>query len=116
MKRRRTALSAVPVGLLLAIFWPRLLTTLNPAELAFFLIVVAAVTVLIPLTRDLAGRVLDRYVYRTHANYQRTIREASQVLTRVLHLNKLLAFISSTVIRSTGAAGVAIYLREGAVF
>jgi len=111
-----TALSAVPVGLLLAIFWPRLLTTLEPAELAFFLIIVAAVTVLIPLTRDVAGRVLDRYVYRTHANYQRTIREASQVLTRVLHLNKLLAFISSTVIRSTGAAGVAIYLRENGEF
>jgi len=76
----------------------------------------AAVTILIPLTRDAAGRLLDRYVYRTHANYQRTIREASRVLTRVLHLDKLLAFITTTVLRSTGAEGVAIYLREGKLF
>jgi len=109
-------LSAIPACLLLGIFWPRLLTTLEPAELALLLVTVAVVTVLIPATRDVAGRLLDRYLYRTHANYQRTVREASQVLTRVLDLDKLLAFLSSTVVRSTGTVGVAIYLLDQDVF
>jgi PAS domain S-box-containing protein len=110
-----TIFSSIPVCVLLALFWPRLLTSLHSFELVVLLIMVAAVTVLIPITRDVAGRLLDRYVYRTHANYQRTVREASGVLTRVLHLNKLLAFITTTVIGSTGAWGVAIYLREDGV-
>jgi signal transduction histidine kinase len=108
--------SAIPVCVLLAVFWPRLLISLHSFELAFLLTTIAIVTVLIPITRDVAGRLLDRYVYRTHANYQRTIREASQVLTQVLHLEKLLAFIVTTVVRSTGAAGAAIYLREDRIF
>jgi PAS domain S-box-containing protein len=109
-------LSFIPVGILLMLFWPRLLTSLQPPELALLLTLVGLVTVLIPITRDVAGRLLDRYVYRTHANYQRTVREASQMLTRVLHLDKLLAFITTTVVGSTGAEGVAVYLREGASF
>src|SRR3989442_15372151 len=108
--------SAIPVCALLAVFWPRLLTSLHSFELAVLLTTIAIVTVLIPITRDVAGRLLDRYVYRTHANYQRTVREASQVLTQVLHLEKLLAFIVTTVVRSTGATGAAIYLREGCIF
>jgi PAS domain S-box-containing protein len=109
-------LSFIPVGLLLMVFWPRLLTSLRPSELALLLTLVCVVTILIPLTRDVAGRLLDRYVYRTHSNYQRTVREASQMLTRVLYLDKLLAFITTTVVGSTGAGGVAVYLREGAAF
>jgi len=105
-------LSAIPAALLIAAAWPRLLSDLDAKELTLLLVAVAIATILIPITRDLASRLLDRYVYRTHANYQRTVREASQMLTRVLHLNTLLAFIGATVMRSTGAEGVAIYLRE----
>ena len=108
--------SALPAGLLVAAFWPRLLTHLDTRELALVLGAIAIVTVLIPITRDVANRLLDRYVYRTHANYRRTVREASQMLTRVLQLKKLLAFISTTVVRSTAAEGVAVYLREDGVF
>jgi PAS domain S-box-containing protein len=106
-------LSAVPAGLVLTLFWPRLLVTFDTSELAFLLAAVGIVTLLTPVTRDVASRLLDRYVYRTQANYQRTVREASQMLTRVLNLKALLRFISSTVVRSTGAESVALYLREG---
>src|SRR4029453_3283233 len=41
---------------------------------------------------------------------------ASQMLTRVLHLEVLLRFISATVVRSTAAEGVVIYLRENNEF
>ena len=105
-------LSAVPAGLLLTLFWPRLLMTLDTSELALLLTAVGIVTLLTPVTRDVASRLLDRYVYRTQANYQRTVREASQMLTRVLHLKALLGFIATTVVRSTGAEGVALYLRD----
>jgi PAS domain S-box-containing protein len=108
--------SAIPMGLLLAALWPRLVATLQGPELALLLICIATATILVPITRDVASRLLDRYVYRTHANYQRTVREASQVLTRVLHLETLLAFISTTVVRSTAAEGVALYLRTDGVF
>jgi PAS domain S-box-containing protein len=110
------ALSAVPAGLLLTISWPHLRTTLDTSELALLLIAIGFATILIPITRDVASRLLDRYVYRTHANYQRTVREASQMLTRVLHLETLLAFIGATVVRSTAAEGVALYLREDGRF
>ena len=102
----------MPAGLLLAAFWPRLLTTLDASELVLLLIAVGVVTLLTPITRDVASRLLDRYVYRTQANYQRTVREASQMLTRVLHLKALLGFITTTVVRSTAAEGVVLYLRE----
>src|SRR5262249_20064689 len=85
-------------------------------ELLLLIMMLGLVTLLIPLTRDFASRLLDRYVYRTHANYQRTVREASQMLTQVLHLNKLLAFITTTVVGSTGARGAAVYLLENHVF
>jgi nitrogen-specific signal transduction histidine kinase len=108
-------LSALPVVALLALTWPRLLRQLDSVELGLLLGAVGVVTVLVPITRDVSNRVLDRYVYRTHANYQRTVREASQVLTQVLHLDQLLAFISTTVVRSTAAEGVALYLRDSAM-
>jgi PAS domain S-box-containing protein len=85
-------------------------------ELVLLLFAVGIATVLIPITRDIASRLLDRYVYRTHANYRRTVREASQMLTRVLHLETLLRFISTTVVRSTAVEGVALYLRDNGVF
>jgi len=109
-------LSAVPAASLIAILWPRLLMHLDAKELALLLLAVAAATILIPITRDVVSRLLDRYVYRTHANYQQTVREASQMLTRVLHLETLLAFIGTTVVRSTAAEGVALYLRDDGRF
>jgi PAS domain S-box-containing protein len=110
------ALSALPAAALLAFLWPRLLKQLDSGELTLLLIAVGIATVLIPITRDIASRLLDRYVYRTRANYRRTVREASQMLTRVLHLDRLLAFISTTVVTSTAVEGVALYLRETGAF
>jgi PAS domain S-box-containing protein len=109
-------LSSFPAAVLLAILWPHLLTTLDTSQLVLLLIAISVATILIPIIRDAASRLLDRYVYRTHANYQRTVREASRMLTGVLHLKTLLAFIATTVVRSTAAEGVALYLREDADF
>ena len=107
-----TLLSLLPVATLVAVFWPRLASHLEAEELLVLLAAVVTVTLLVPPARDVARRLLDRYVYRTYANYQRTVREASQMLTRVLDLKRLLRFISDTVATSTGAEGVAIYLRD----
>src|SRR5262245_53590800 len=104
--------SLVPVAMLLAFVWPKLLDHLDPTELAAVLVSIVIVSVLVPLVRDVAGRLLDRYVYRTHANYQRTLREASRTLTRVLDQRALLTLINDTVGRPTGAEGAAVYLRE----
>jgi len=108
------ALSLIPVAGLLAIAWPRLSNDLTPDELVALIVAVVVVGILIPLTRDVAGRLLDRYVYRTRVNYQRTLREASGALTRVLDLKVLLQFVNHTVATSTNSEGAAVYLQAGA--
>ena len=108
------AVSLVPVGGLLVLAWPRLSEHLSGSELAALIAAIAIVGVLIPLTRDVAGRLLDRYVYRTRVNYQRTLREASEALTRVLDLKVLLQFVNHTVATSTNSEGAAVYLENGA--
>ncbi len=105
-------LSLCPVAVALAFYWPTLVAHFGPDELIFLLGATVVVTLLVPPTRDIARRLLDRYVYRTRANYQRTVREASRMLTRVLDLKRLLPFISKTVIEATSVEGVAIYLRD----
>ncbi|PYO46119.1 MAG: hypothetical protein DMD84_27025 [Candidatus Rokuibacteriota bacterium] len=107
-----TIVSSVPAVVLLLVFGPRLFGQLALGELAFALVTIGLVIILVPPTRDIARRLLDRYVYRTRANYQRTVREASRMLTRVLDLKRLLPFISKTVVEATSVEGVAIYLRD----
>ena len=103
--------SLIPVAGLVALAWPRLSDQLARDELAVLLVAVVVVSLLVPLTRDAAGRLLDRYVYRTRVNYQRILREASSALTRVLDLYVLLPFLNRTVAISTNSEGVAVYLR-----
>ena len=105
-------LSLCPVAVALAFYWPTLVAHFGPDELIFLLGATVVVAFLVPPTRDIARRLLDRYVYRTRANYQRTVREASRMLTRVLDLKRLLPFISKTVVEATSVEGVAIYLRD----
>ena len=104
--------SLLPVAVFITFAWPRLSLYLETHELVAALTAIALVSLLIPFIRDVAGRVLDRYVYRTHANYQRTVREASRALTRVLDLKALVPFLTDTVATSTRCEGVAIYLRD----
>src|SRR5437867_200797 len=104
--------SLLPVAVFITFAWPRLSLHLETHELIAALTAIALVSLLIPFLRDVAGRVLDRYVYRTHANYQRTVREASRALTRVLDLKARLPFLTDTVATSTRCEGVAIYLRD----
>src|SRR5437762_4518546 len=107
-----TIISSLPAFVLLLLFGPRLFGHLAFGELAFALVTIGLVIIMVPPTRDIARRLLDRYVYRTRANYQRTVREASKMLTRVLDLKRLLPFISKTVVEATSVEGVAIYLRD----
>src|SRR2546425_8141028 len=97
--------SLLPVAVFITFAWPRLSLHLETHELVAVLAAIALVSLLIPFIRDVAGRVLDRYVYRTHANYQRTVREASRALTRVLDLKALLPFLTDTVATSTRVKG-----------
>jgi PAS domain S-box-containing protein len=75
----------------------------------------SVVGLLVPITRDVAEAVLDKYVYRARANYQRTVREASRILTQVLDLKALLAFLARTIAAATETEAVVTYLRRGEV-
>jgi signal transduction histidine kinase len=109
-----TLMSLVPVGIFLVIAWSRISTELGGDELVIVLGSIMVATLLVPPTRDVAERVFDRYVYRTHASFRRVVLEASGVLTRVLDLRELLAFVAHTVRTCTAADGAAVYLlREG---
>ena len=109
-------LSSIPVGILLWLVWPRLFGHLDGSELLLVVLGVCAVSLALPIAGNLGTRIVDRYVYRTRADYQSTVREASRVLTRVLDLDALLHFIGQTVARCTEAEGVAIYLKTEAGF
>src|SRR5207249_8409327 len=67
-----------------------------------------------PFARSGAAQLLDRYVYRTHANYQRTVREASTVLTRVLNMDELLSVLTTTLRQAIRPEGLAIYAAQNA--
>ena len=105
-------LSLSPVAIAISLFWPMLVEHFGPDELLILLFAVAGVTLLAAPTRDVAQTLLDRYVYRARANYRRTVLEASRKLTGVLDLRRLLPVISETIVESTGADGVVVYLKD----
>jgi signal transduction histidine kinase len=105
-------ISLAPVIAILALFWPRLSDHLTSDELVGLLLGMIAVSLLIPPIRDITGRLLDRYVYRTRTNYQRTVREASRALTRVLDLKMVLSFVARPVAESMQAEGTGVYLQS----
>src|SRR3989441_5972746 len=109
-------MSLVPILIVLALFWPTLSDRFAPDELLILLLAIVGLSLLVAPTRDIAGKVLDKYVYRTQANFRRTVRVASQKLTRVLDLKLVLAVVSEAVVDSTKPEGVAIYLRMGPRF
>ena len=75
-----------------------------------------AVALLIPLTRDLAERVLDRYLYRARINTQHLLRQASTELTHALELTRVLGVIVDTIQAAVKPEGVATYLeRDGSL-
>jgi len=64
-----------------------------------------------PLKRRIQDA-FDRYLYRASYNYQRTIREASRVMTTMLDLPSLLAHVSDVVATTICPETVSIYLRD----
>ena len=105
-------LSLTPVAVLFGLLWPRLRNHLRYDEIFIVAIAATIAGLLVPITKDLAGLVLDRYVYRARANYQRTVREASKILTRVLDLKTLSMFLHQTIADATRAEGVQLYLLD----
>jgi PAS domain S-box-containing protein len=105
-------LSLLPGALLLAVLWPRLLSHFDSAELLVVMVAMSVAGLLVPITRDIAGAVLDKYVYRARANYQRTVSQSSRILTQVLDLKTLFAFLGRTIAVATESEAVAIYLHR----
>ena len=99
----------VPVGALVLLAWPRVAERLDVREHVVMIGAVVAVGLISPFARDAVAAVLDRYVYRTHASYQRTVREASAMLTRVLSMSELLGVLTSTLRATIAPEGLAIY-------
>lgn len=99
----------VPIGGMVLLVWPRVAERLDVREHVVLIGAVIAVGLVSPFARDLVAALLDRYVYRTQASYQRTVREASAVLTRVLNMTELLRVLSTTLRDTIAPEGVAIY-------
>ncbi len=54
----------------------------------------------------------DRYLYRESYDYQRTLREASRVMTTMLDLPSVLAYVSDVISKAIRPEIVSIYLRD----
>jgi PAS domain S-box-containing protein len=102
-------LSFVPVALLVGLVWPRLAEHLDRSEFAVLTAAVFAIGLLSPLARAAASRLLDRYLYRTRTNYERTVRAASTGLTRVLNMDELVTGLTTTLRDAIGPEGIVVY-------
>jgi signal transduction histidine kinase len=102
-----------PVGALVLLAWPRVAERLDVGEHAVVIGADVAVGLISPFARDAVAKLLDRYVYRTHASYQRTVRQASAVLTRVLNMGDLLGVLTTTLRDTVAPEGLAIYVAAG---
>jgi PAS domain S-box-containing protein len=102
-------LSFLPVALLVGFVWPRLAEHLDRAEFVVLTAAVFAVGLLSPVARAGAARLLDRYLYRTRTNYERTVRAASTGLTRVLNMDELVTVLATTLRDAIGPEGIAVY-------
>jgi PAS domain S-box-containing protein len=105
-----TIISLLPVGLVLFVFGKRIETHFEAGEVAILLASIVAATLLVPPVRDVTSRLLDRYAYRTHTDFQQAVRNASRRLTELLDLRSLASFITSVVAGSIESEGVALYL------
>jgi PAS domain S-box-containing protein len=106
-----TCVSLAPVIAFAIAIWPRLSDHFGRDELIGASCALIAASLLTPLTRDGISRLLDTYLYRRRANYQRTLRRTSRYLTRLLDLNVVVSFIAeaATVV---GVDAVTVYLRK----
>jgi PAS domain S-box-containing protein len=105
-----TTMSLLPVCLLLLTFWSQVSTRLASSELLVVLASIVLATLLASPTRDLAGLLIDRYLYRTEANFRTTVRDTSRRLAQCLDLSTVVDLIGNTVSRSAEYEGVALYL------
>ncbi len=103
--------SLAPLLFALTLFWPFFSARFHPSELAFLLVGSTVIGLLTPLMRDVAGRALDKYVYRRRTNYQLILKDASRLLTRVLNVDVLMLLIAEAITNSIGTAFVMIFLR-----
>jgi PAS domain S-box-containing protein len=107
-----TAASLVPLLIVLSLWGTRSESGVSGGRLAFMGAILLA-GLLVPLVRDMSLRLMDHYVYRPRANYRRTVKESSALLTRVQNVGSLLTATAARVTEAMGAEGVVIYLCEG---
>jgi two-component system nitrogen regulation sensor histidine kinase GlnL len=106
-------ISLVPALALLLLGSRPVFKHLSLSEALLTTVAFLAVALLIPPTRDLAERFLDRYVYRTRVNTQHLLRQATTNLTHALDLPRMLDVIINTIDVAVKPEGVAIYLEHG---
>jgi signal transduction histidine kinase len=68
---------------------------------------------LAPILRDVSSELLNRYFYRVVANYRKTVRESSALLTKVYNVPSLLVTIAQHITDAASAESVAIYAQDG---
>jgi GAF domain-containing protein len=101
-----------PVTMLVLVTWPRLAGRLDFPEEFVLIGAVVAAGLITPVARDGAAKLLDRYAYRTHADYEHTVREASAALTRVRNVNELVVVLTRTLRDTLAPGGIAMYMAE----
>ena len=90
--------------------------TLSATELSFLLLGGIALGLLLQPLRTILTRLLDSYAYRARTDYPKTLREASDALTKTLDFDSLVALIVSTVLQATRAERAGFYLQSGSDF
>ncbi len=85
----------------------------SPPDIIFLILAGTIMGLSVPLLNNGFTRLLDKYFYRTRTDYQETLRNASEALSRILDFDSLTSFIVHTVRHVTRADLAALYLRAG---
>jgi signal transduction histidine kinase len=102
--------SLVPGAAVFALFWPQLGGRLDRSDVVIGTVALSSVALLTPPLRDLAGSLLDRYVYRHRSNVRRVLRQASGELSASLDLSHVTSTLVGAAAEIIHAEGIALYL------
>ncbi len=108
--------SVASVGLAVACLVLLLNWTLSMRDALVLILISTILGVSLPLLNDAFARLLDRYTYRTRADYRATLSQASAALSRILDFDSLASLLVQTVLRVTNSERVALYLKAGSAF
>lgn len=106
------AISCLPVALIFYFTHGSVLAKLSSMQALAAVGAVLAATLLVPPLRSATHTAVNRYIYRRQSNYKETVRRASELLTRVVPLRRLLPLLGELTAGAIEIEGISLYIER----